>query len=183
MLQRALPVGASGFMLRLLESTVSRVMVGARTSVFFLVVPSLYVVLGFLSIFTRGYEVFPFFCWFLFPLTPNTVQRYGLELQQHSGVPLAEATLYEWWPGSGEARNSMDLQVAVQDLGQAIVGDDRPRIDELRRRIEGNFMSAPCAYSVVRESYDPLVLWSEAGPPPVRSIAHFVCFDANQRAR
>jgi hypothetical protein len=133
-----------------------------------------YAAVGLAAIAAPGYEVFPFFCWFLFPVTPNHVERYGLQLQEHAGKQLGIPIAYESLRALGARRNSMDLQMAVQALGHAVTEGDLARVDELRRRIEGNFLDAPCSYGVVLASYEPMERWRgvESTPRPLRD---FVC--------
>jgi hypothetical protein len=116
-------------------------------------------VLGLSAIAAPGYEVFPFFCWFLFPVTPNQVHRYALELEQQDGRRLQPPVTYEALHTLGRQRNSMDLQVAVQAFGDAVSTGQTTRRSELRSLIEANFLTAPCAYRLVSVSYDPMQRW------------------------
>lgn len=122
-----------------------------------------YAALGLCASGNDKYEVFPFFSWFLFPITPNQVTRYELATSA-TKTRLAQAL-------------SMDLEVIVQSLGKAVAAQDAGRIVELRERLESNFLKSPCSYAVTRRTYDPLAAWlgTDAGVSQV--IAEFSCLD------
>lgn len=122
-----------------------------------------YAALGLSASANDKYEVFPFFSWFLFPVTPNQVTRFELATTA-TKTRLAEVL-------------SMDLEVLIQDLGHAVVSEDAERIAELRQRLESNFLGRPCRYAVKRHVYDPVAAWqgADAGAPQV--IAEYSCPD------
>ncbi len=150
-----------------------------RQSLLWVAMPAVYAALGLMAIAARGYEVFPFFCWFLFPVTPNSVERFGLELEVVRGERLEAPLLYERWRAAGARRNSMDLQVAVQQLGNAIEGQRPARVAELRQRIEGNFVDRPCAYAIVRQRYEPLDRWLAGDLGERQVVARYRCGSAS----
>ena len=137
--------------------------------------PALYVLLGLAAIPAPRHEVFPFFCWFLFPVTPNLVTRYQLELMVANGEALLEPTPIQSAEISGKHRNSMDLQMAVQAFGDALVQRHLKRAELLRRRIEANFLPAPCAYRVRQVQYDPLERWYGSTQASDGWSVDFVC--------
>lgn len=137
--------------------------------------PLVYAFLGLSSIAAHNHEVFPFFCWFLFPVTPNEVVRYGLELQAIAGRPLQPPVAYEAWTDAGVRRNSMDLQMAVQALGAAVAENDAGGVETLRSRIESNYLRAPCSYRLVRREYEPIVAWYDPSRQFEAPVAAFTC--------
>ncbi len=129
------------------------------------VVPALggaYVVLGLLATMAPGFEVFPFFCWFLFPVTPNVETRYELVIDEIGGCPLAQPTEYQSMD-LVEDPMAMDLWIAVQALGRAEAAGDAPSVQTLRRRIELNFIPAPNRYRLDRVTFDPVERWRDGG--------------------
>jgi hypothetical protein len=146
-----------------------------RTHRLLVALPTLYVLLGLATIPAPRHEVFPFFCWFLFPVTPNEVTRYQLELSIASGTPLRKPTAIQSTELAGKVRHSMDLQVAVQAFGDALVHGHNRRAETLRRRIEANFLPTPCAYRVKQVQYDPIERWHGATDASGGWSMEFVC--------
>ena len=121
---------------------------------------ALYVVLGLLATMAPGFEVFPFFCWFLFPVTPNIETRYELVVSEIGGRSLTPPAEYQSMD-LVEDPMAMDLWIAVQDLGRAEENDDTDAVGRLRRRIELNFIPAPNRYRLDRVTFDPLERWRD----------------------
>jgi hypothetical protein len=137
--------------------------------------PGAYVVLSLLALPTQKHEVMPFFCWFLFPIVQTHVQRWGVELSQFDGVAVSEPGWVEQSSLLGNDRNSMDLQVLIQALGAAAHAKDTARVAELRRRLEANFLSGPCAYRLRLRHYDVLGRFRGAAEPQSLLVASFTC--------
>ena len=121
---------------------------------------AVYVVLGLLATMAPGFEVFPFFCWFLFPVTPNVETRYELVVEQLGGDVLSPPAEYQSLD-LVEDPMAMDLWIAVQDLGRAVASKDADEVAVLRRRIELNFMPAPNRYRLERVTFDPIERWRD----------------------
>lgn len=136
--------------------------------------PAGYAILGLAAVAAPGYEVFPFFCWFLFPVTPNQVERYVLKVERDRGVTFEPPVPYESSKSFGSLRNSMDLQIAAQLLGAALERGDMHDATGARKRIEANFLNPPCAYSIAVASYEPIERW-RGSPAVVRAIDEFTC--------
>lgn len=130
----------------------------------------LYVVLGLLATMAPGFEVFPFFCWFLFPVTPNVESRYELVLHEVGGRTVSPPAEYQSLD-LVEDPMAMDLWIAVQALGRAEAAADAARIDVLRRRIELNFIPAPNRYRLERVTFDPLERWRNGSVRARESVA------------
>ena len=119
-----------------------------------------YVLLGLLATMAPGFEIFPFFCWFLFPVTPNVETRYELMVSEIGGRRLPAVTEYQSMD-LVEDPMAMDLWIAVQALGRAEADDDRDQIKTLRARIELNFLPAPNRYRLDRVTFDPIERWRD----------------------
>jgi hypothetical protein len=115
-----------------------------------------YIALGFAAAAAPGFEVFPFFCWFLFPLTPNVETRYELMVERMGDEAWADPVNYQELDRV-EDPHAMDLWVAVQALGAAIERDDEDAVPRARRMLEANFIPGPSRYGVDRVRFDPLV--------------------------
>lgn len=114
-----------------------------------------YLVAGFMAAAAPGFEVFPFFCWFLFPVTPNVEERYELTVERLGDQTWTEPVSYQSLD-LVEDPHAMDLWFSTQALGDAIQANDLKRVSEIRRRLEANFLPAPSRYGVDRVRFDPL---------------------------
>jgi hypothetical protein len=117
-----------------------------------------YLVAGFLAVSAPGFEVFPFFCWFLFPVAPNTVERYALVVEAWGGMPVTPPTTFQALDVV-EDPHAMDAWTSIQALGRAVEAGDADRVARLRRRLEMNYLPAPSRYRLVRRTFDPLERW------------------------
>jgi hypothetical protein len=120
-----------------------------------------YAVLGLGASANQGYEVFPFFSWFLFPLTPNYVTRYEL-----TPLPALSAL---------GRLHQMDMHVLLQEFGAALDGRDPLTSATLRGRLEGNFFVLPCQYAIARTEYEPIARWITGEAKMSRTVAEFTC--------
>lgn len=120
-----------------------------------------YALLGVCASANDKYEVFPFFSWFLFPLTPNRVVRYEL-------TPM---------PRLSELGrlHRMDLYVLTQELGARVEQDDRVAISQLRLRLEYNFLEPPCRYTLARTEYEPTARWTRGTSLTWQGLGEFTC--------
>lgn len=148
---------------------------------------ALYVVAGLAATaLPPKYEVFPFFCWFLFPVSPTVESRWALRVEQVGGVTLPEA---RWYEELGVTRDpwAMDAYLTIQALGRAVEAGDAVAEATARRRLEANFLPTPTRYSLVRIRFEVLERWrdgtlresrvaaryaSDAGPRPVADAGH-----------
>lgn len=120
-----------------------------------------YSLLGLCASANRQYEVFPFFCWFLFPITPSHVTRYEL-----TPIPMLSAL---------GRLHPTDLHVLIQDLGAALDRNDVATTTALRLRLERNFLVCPSHFAVTRTEYDPLARWATGTSDSSRALAEFTC--------
>ncbi|MEO1337745.1 MAG: hypothetical protein AAFV29_19025, partial [Myxococcota bacterium] len=131
-----------------------------------------YVILGLIATMAPGFEIFPFFCWFLFPVTPNVETRYELVVSTMAGRALPAPMEYQSLDLVDDPM-AMDLWIAVQDLGKAIAREDKARVDVLRSRIELNFIPAPNRYRIERVTFDPLERWRDGTVQQRAPVASF----------
>ena len=122
------------------------------------VVGILYLLLALSGLRTPTREIFPFFCWFLFPITPNVEERFELRVVRLGDDIFEQPVDYQTLKVL-KSPMEMDLWISTQQLGQAI-GSDRPAtIEHVRRRLEANFLPAKSLYMVDRVVFDPLERW------------------------
>ncbi len=131
-----------------------------------------YLALAGLALTAPGFEIFPFFCWFLFPVTPNVERRYELMVSQIGGRPVDPPAEYQSLD-LVEDPMAMDLWIATQDLGRAVKAGDDARIRGLRQRIELNFIPAPNRYTLQRVTYDPLERWRHGAVRARENVAEY----------
>ncbi|MEO1234488.1 MAG: hypothetical protein AAFZ18_36910 [Myxococcota bacterium] len=114
-----------------------------------------YVVAGLLAAAAPGFEVFPFFCWFLFPIVPGAEPRYELVVSEHAGTAVTPPADVQTLDVVRDPM-AMDLWLATQRLGVALAKDDSAAVSRERRLIEANFVCAPSRYRIDRVLFDPL---------------------------
>lgn len=133
-----------------------------------------YVALGLAAVARPPrYEVFPFFCWFLFPISPTVEERWGLRVHEVGGAPLPEP---RWYEELGVTRDpwAMDAHLAIQALGRAVEAGDAAAAARLRRRIEANFLPTPARYDLVSLRFEVLERWRDGTLRAERRVARFV---------
>jgi hypothetical protein len=118
-------------------------------------------VLGLCAGANQKHEVFPFFSWFLFPLTPNRVTQYEL-------APPPTLT------NLGRT-HQMDLHVLEQELGSALERRDTVATPTLLRRLERNFLVCPSHFAVVRTDYEPRTRWTTGAVHSSHTLAELSC--------
>lgn len=117
-----------------------------------------YLLAALLATAAPGFEVLPFFCWFLFPIVPGHDARYELVALELAGSPISPPRDYQTLDLVKDPM-AMDLWLATRRLGQALEGQDEDRIRRERHLIESNFLCAPSHYAVDRVVFDPLKRW------------------------
>jgi hypothetical protein len=134
-----------------------------------------YLALAVLAIPTRRHEVFPFFCWFLFPVTPNVQQQFVLRLREVDGTPLPSTPTYSQAGDWVTEPQSMDAYVAIQALGAAVTANDDSDVSRAWQTLCGNFLPGPSEVELLRVTQDPLQTWRGAPPLSAESIGSFRC--------
>ncbi len=134
-----------------------------------------YVLVALAVIPTRRHEVIPFFCWFLFPITPNVEERYQLWITQNAGRRLPQATAFERAAAFVGQPHSMDAYVGIQTMGKAFRQHDGTMFERARQTVEANFLQAPCGYQLVYLRQDAYEIWHGGLPETRRILASFQC--------
>ena len=141
----------------------------------------IYGLAGLLAAAAPGYEVFPVFCWFLFPIVPGAEPRFELVVETIGGEavepPVDIQTL-----GRVKDPMAMDLWLATQRLGKALLTADRREIERVRTLIEANFVCAPSRYRVDEVRFDPLVRYRTGEVEGRRVLARFRSQDGCERS-
>jgi hypothetical protein len=131
-----------------------------------------YVLAGLAATMAPGFEVFPFFCWFLFPVTPTLEQRYALEVHELGGREVRPPTWFQRLD-LVEDPFAMDAWTSIQALGRAVRAGDDVEVNRLRRRLEANFLPAPSRYGLVELTFDPLQRFRTGTVQERRDLAVF----------
>lgn len=131
-----------------------------------------YVLAGLLAAAAPGFEVFPFFCWFLFPIVPGAEPRFELVVHAHGGETLSPPQDIQQLDLL-EDPMAMDLWLLTQRLGRAAQADDINEIERTRTLIEANFVCAPSRYTVDEVRFDPLERYATGKVRARTVVAHF----------
>ena len=132
----------------------------------------IYVILGLAAAAAPGFEVFPFFCWFLFPVVPGHEAKYELIVTEVEGDIIHPPTNYQKLDRIKDPM-AMDLWLATQRIGHAIDHDNSNAALRTRALIEANFLCGPSQYHIDRVYYDPLVRWREGRDQSRETIATY----------
>jgi hypothetical protein len=130
-----------------------------------------YLALALAAVSAPGFEVFPFFCWFLFPIAPGAEPRYELRVSTFEGAHLETPEDVQRL-GVYRDPKAMDLWVMTQRLGAALEAGRTEEAARARRIIEGSFLCAPTRYRVDRVAFDPLARWSTGQVRSRETLAH-----------
>lgn len=133
---------------------------------------ALYVGLGLLAALRPGFEVFPFFSWFLFPIVPSTEPRYELVVEQLEGRGFEPAVnvMTLGWVRDPKA---MDLWSNTQRLGTSLERGEADGVRLMRTVLEGNYLCPPSRYRVERVVMDPMERWQTAQVRERKVLATF----------
>jgi len=118
----------------------------------------LLLLLGLIAAPTKKHEIFPFFCWFLFPKTPGTEDNYELIITSYDGKPLEQPQSFMRSPlvrGRGQ-ESSTNAHRIIEALGKAIVSGHKEDIETHNQMITGNYFSKPVSYIIKKKIYDPI---------------------------
>lgn len=106
----------------------------------------IYMAVALAGLPTEKHEIFPFYAWILFPVTPNTVEQYRLELEDTGTTPFKPR------PGAGDP---IDYFAALQRLGSALAAGRTSDAERERRFLESNYLPPDTPYRLVRLRMDP----------------------------
>lgn len=131
-----------------------------------------YVVAGLLAATQPGFEVFPFFSWFLFPVVPGDDPRYELVVETLEGVPVTPPRDIQAL-GYIDDPKAMDLWVTTQRLGRSLETGSATAALAVRRIVEGSFLCGDTRYAVEKVWFDPLERWETGAVRARTRIARF----------
>lgn len=106
----------------------------------------IYLTVALAGLPTENHEIFPCFAWILFPVTPNTVEQYRLELDDTGTEPFKPR------PGAGDP---IDYFASLQRLGSALAADQMTAVERERRFLESNYLPPETPYRLVLLRMDP----------------------------
>lgn len=119
-------------------------------------------VFGILSAPTPKHEIFPFFCWFLFSITPGPGVDYGIEITHRGDEPLTPPQKFHKSSLVQGFESSTNADRIIQNLGEAIESDDLENVKRFRHLLENNYFRESVRYRVLRQVRDPL-LYQQTG--------------------
>ncbi|MBX2812396.1 MAG: hypothetical protein KTR25_11325 [Myxococcales bacterium] len=131
-----------------------------------------YVLLGLAATLAPGFEVFPFFCWFLFPIVPGNEPRYELMVDTLQDKVFSPRVNFQKLNNIKDPM-AMDLWLATQRLGKAIEIQQPEIIHRTRRLIETNFLCTGSKYTIDRVIFDPIDRWKHNKVSERVSLATF----------
>lgn len=114
--------------------------------------------MGLLAAPLPRHEIFPFFSWFLFPLTPSEEVSYALKVRQNNGQKIES----EGWnqgllPFKGN--NHIDVHYLCQRLGRAYISNDFDEESAAMDILEQQYLKPPYVFDLVRITYHPVRRW------------------------
>ena len=113
-------------------------------------------IFGILSAPTPKHEVFPFFCWFLFSITPGPGIHYSIEITHQENEPLSPSQPFQKSPLVQFFESSTNADRIIQNLGRAIEDGNEEEIERFRDLLENNYFRSPVRYRVLKNKRDPL---------------------------
>ena len=118
----------------------------------------LYFAIGILAAPLPRHEIFPFFSWFLFPLTPSEEVSYALKVHKNQGAEIsADGWNQGLIPFKGE--NNIDLHYMCQRLGKAYENQNYEEEEAVLNLLEKHYIRAPYIFDLVKIKYHPVKRW------------------------
>ncbi|MCS7064418.1 MAG: hypothetical protein NZM04_10365 [Methylacidiphilales bacterium] len=131
-------------------------------------------VLGVLGLlFSPSKEVYPFFSWFLFALTPGPQTVYSLEILESRHEPLPSPLAYTEAAGWVPTPHAIAVRELTRRLALAVKNGDAETAARARRILERHHLYPGSVYAVVESFRDPLVEWREGKRTASERIAVF----------
>ena len=107
-------------------------------------------------------EVFPFFSWSLFALTPQAGPQYGLLLLEVNGRAVDPPRLFEEADGLVAAPHSVTVFQLAQIFGAAVEAGRADR-EHYRELLEKNWLPPRTKYELVKFNSDPIARFQQGG--------------------
>ena len=117
------------------------------------------VLIGYAAIPLPGNEIFPFYSWTMFSLTPTMGDQFVVAIVHIHGDDLA--TPLDFQQAGGLVTNSQSIVAYrdIQNMGRALLAHDTEALDSIRHLFERNYLPPGTRYQLWRTHYDPLVHW------------------------
>ena len=121
----------------------------------------LYFIIGLAATPLPRHEIFPFFCWFLFPLTPGEETSYAFRVHRNQGQQYDASQHNQGLiPFKGQT-NHIDVHYLARRIGRAIEKNDKKDLEDALTILENQYLSAPYSVELVRIHYHPVKRWKE----------------------
>lgn len=105
----------------------------------------IYLGIALLGLGTSKHEIFPFFAWTLFPVTPAQVTAYQLRIP-------GEADFFLPRPGAG---NPIDYYNSLQRLGEGLRRGNEAEVMREARFLEKNYLPSGVSFEILELQMDP----------------------------
>lgn len=115
-------------------------------------------------------EIIPFFGWSLFSKVPNEVSQYTLLIHRHEEQVLEPPVSFLHAPETIVTGNRYTGRKVIQRLGKAVERGETAQVRDLRRLLEGSYLSGRVRYELVFERYDPIQKWRTGANLEERSL-------------
>ncbi len=131
-------------------------------------------VLGIIGLITSPHkEIYPFFSWFLFALTPSYKTSYQIHIHATRDIALPTPLPYTQAQGYVPTPQAITVRELTQRLGKAIEKGDLHTQGIVRGLLERHHLYPGTTYSIHRAEYDPLLVWQKKQEPITELIAIF----------
>ena len=105
----------------------------------------IYLGIALLGLGTSKHEIFPFFAWTLFPVTPAKVTAYQLRIPEKK----------DFFMPPPSAGNPIDFYNAVQRLGEGLREGKEDTVEREQRFLEKNYLPSGVSFEVLELQMDP----------------------------
>jgi hypothetical protein len=131
-------------------------------------------VLGIIGLATSPHkEIYPFFSWFLFALTPGHKTSYQIQIHATRDATLPTPLPYTQAKGYVPTPHAITVRELTQRLAKAIEKGDLDAQNTARSLLERHHLYPGTTYSIHRTEYDPLLVWQGKQEPITELIATF----------
>ena len=132
----------------------------------------IYFAVGVMALPLPRHEVFPFFSWFLFPLTPSEQMIYGFRVYENDGKNSSGEILNKGlFAFKGE--NNIDIHYLCQRIGNSIKTENREELQLCIQILEAHYVKSPFHLELVKQNYHPVRRWKEEEMNSFESVWSF----------
>lgn len=118
-------------------------------------------------------EIFPFFSWFLFALTPNPSAEYNFQIITYGEQTFSPPIIYNEAKGIVPSPNSIKVPRLATTMAKALEENQTDEYHTAKRVFESNYLdNQKSIYQLIEINYDPLERWKtgEVKVTPVQTI-------------